>query len=195
MKKLLILSLALALSLAGHTQGQVTGEIKGIVKAPDGEGLHGARVDILNADGAPTGRHATTDIDGRYELSSLRAGTYDLQYSIKGCGVRIVSRVIVGSDMETDLDMELRPSEGREIEVLTYYEPIINRQDTRLEQRVEQRDVHDMKVNDLAAQKVGIDQRDLGGSLSVAGSRPEEMLYIVNGVPLMSRSAHAGGLP
>ena len=195
MKKLLILSVVLVIAITGYTQGQVTGEIKGLVKGINGEGLKGVHVDILNAAGQVTGRRSTTDIDGRYEVSSLRAGYYDVQYSLPGHGVRIVSRVIVGSDMETLLDMVLKPSTSKEFEIFTYYEPIINPQDTRLEQRVAQEDIHNMKVNDLAGQKAGVDQKDAGSGLTIAGSRPDEILYIVNGVPLMNRSSHVGGLP
>jgi protocatechuate 3,4-dioxygenase beta subunit len=187
MKKLFILSIILVIAIAGSAQNQITGEIKGIVRDAEGNGVKGAHVDILNAAGAVTGRRAVADIDGRYEISSLRPGYYDVQYSAPHHSIRIVNKVIVGSDMETLLDMQLRRCEGREYEVFAYYEPLMNRQDTRLEQRVAQEDIHNMNINDLAAQKVGVEQRDAGGPITISGSRQDEVLYIVNGVPLMNR--------
>lgn len=195
MRKWIVLSIILGFTMTAVAQGQSTGEIKGTLSDPAGDGLAGVRVDIINAGGATIGRGTVTDMDGRYEIANLTASSYDVQYTKRGCVVRIINSVIVGADMETIINMPLRPCEGKSFEILQYKAPIINRQDTHVEQRVTQEEIRNMNVNDLAGQKAGVEQRDAGSAITIAGSRQDEVLYIVNGVPLMNGSSHIGGRP
>ena len=180
------------MGFAGIASAQISGEIKGAVTDQSGQGLKGVFVDILDATGARTGRGAVTDVDGRYGLIDLRAGTYDVQYYNPHFVTVIVKAVIVGTDEATLINMDLRPASGKKYEVLQYVKPLINGQDTRLEQRVTQENIHDQNVNDLAAQMAGVEQRDAGSPITIEGSHPYEVQYMFNGIPLMNSLSSAG---
>lgn len=80
MKKTVFAFLLLLITSILHAQS-----IKGIVKASDGTGLESATIKILNTDFS-----AVANKEGRFSISGLEAGTYQLSISSVGYATRVV---------------------------------------------------------------------------------------------------------
>lgn len=190
MKKTFFLIAIAASSFGAYAQS--TGEIDGTITDTSGKGILNVHIDILDASGARTGRSTMTHTDGHYTMSGLQPGKYDMQYSDSGFATCIVKGVAVGADAGTAVNLYLNHSSQKEIEILQYVKPLINDQDTRLEQHVAQADINNQNVNDVAAQQAGATQKDAGSRISVDGSQQYQVQYMINGIPLMNNSP-AGG--
>ena len=125
MKRVSLFIVALGFVLSALAQN--TGRIDGLVTDTSGVGLKGAKIDILDASGALTGRDITTNTNGSYALINLAPGRYDLKYSYSGCCTIIVHGVIVTADNETEVNLQLHHCSGQEIETITYERPFQNR--------------------------------------------------------------------
>ena len=132
MKKILTLLTFLGSMTAAFAQS--TGEIKGKIIDEKGEGLIGASVMILDADGKNTGRGTVTDFDGNYTLTNLTAGKYNVKYSYVSYSSKIINGMIVSSDKSIFQTVQLTPQvkEGPEVEVIAYKKPLIDAGDTKI---------------------------------------------------------------
>ena len=184
MKKLSIITVVLAFAITAFANN--SGELKGRIKDWNGKKMAGVRIDILDASGKTTERATLTDPDGNYTIGELNAGNYDVQYSYRGYAVKIVKDVLISSDHGTSVNINLKPSATKEIEVVEYVAPILNDQDTKIEQRSTQAEIKNQNVNDVAGQKAGVEQKDAGSGITIDGSREDEVQYQINGIPLMN---------
>jgi hypothetical protein len=172
---------------------QSTGEVKGKITDEKGEGLIGASVVILDANGKSTGRGSVTDFDGNYTLNNLNAGTYNLKYSYVSYSSKILNGVLVSSDKSTFQNIQLTPQvkEGPEVEVIAYKKPLIDAGDTKIEQSITQDDIKNagtLSVENAASMAAGVTQNDAGQGITINGSRTDEVQYVVNGHRMMNNS-------
>jgi hypothetical protein len=125
MKHLFALIIVLGYVITATAQN--TGRIEGVVLDNVGNGLKGVSIDILDTKGAATGRAVLTLVDGRYAMIGLAPGRYNLQYTYSGYATVIVHGVIVTTDHDTEVNLHLRTSSGKEIETVEYKHPFMNR--------------------------------------------------------------------
>jgi uncharacterized surface anchored protein len=123
-RNLILLTIMLAYAVA--CSAQHSGDIRGFVTDTTGHAIASARVDILDRAGAVLGRTTVTDMDGRYALVNLQAGTYNVKYEQRGYGITIVNTVILHTDGQTDIDVVLHPASGKEIKVVEYVKPMMS---------------------------------------------------------------------
>ena len=188
MKKILTLLAFLGSMTAAFAQS--SGEVKGKITDEKGEGLIGASVVILDANGKSTGRGTVTDFDGNYTLGNLNAGKYNLQYSYVSYSSKIINGLIISSDKATFENIQLTPQvkEGPVVEVIAYRKPLIDAGDTKIEQSITQEDIKNsgaLSVDNVAAMTAGVTQNDAGGAITINGSRGDEVQYLVNGHRMM----------
>ena len=194
MKKFITLLIVITYTVVIYAQS--TGYVNGAILDSIGGGISGAHIDIVDISGAPTGLGVLSDIDGRYTLADLHPGTYNLMYSSLHRIGLLITGVLVGADEATGMNIVMKTASGKEYEIVSYEKPLINDQDTRLDQRVSQKDIHNMDINDIAAQQAGVSQRDAGSPITIEGSYEYEVLYMYNGIPLMNkRPLSSHGLP
>jgi len=124
MSKWTISAIVLLITLTGR--GQVEGEIRGIVTDTSSVGQANVRIDILNHSGAKSSWNSHSDTDGRYALTNLRPGFYNIQFSSHCYGTIVVNSVPVGRDATTLIDVILRSSAHKEIEVVPYLRPLLD---------------------------------------------------------------------
>jgi hypothetical protein len=171
---------------------QSTGEIKGKILDEKGEGLYGAAMQIVDANGKNTGQGGAADIDGNYSSGPLTAGTYNIRFTSIGYETKGVNGVIVSSDKSTqvNIQMKIQGKELKTIEVVTYKKPLVDRQDTKLEQTTTAAQIKEqgsLSVDQIASNAAGVTQTDLGKNdagnktLTINGGRPDEVQYIING--------------
>lgn len=192
MKKILTLLAFLGTMITASAQS--SGEIKGKITDEKGEGLYGASVIILDANGKSTGRGVKADLDGNYTLGNLNAGTYNVMYSYVGYSAKVVNSIVVSADKGTTQSIQLSPqvNEKTVVEIIAYRKPLIDQQDTKIEQSITNEDIKNsgsLTIENTVAQAAGVTQTDAGQGITINGSRPDEVQYIVNGHRQMGNSA------
>jgi Carboxypeptidase regulatory-like domain/TonB dependent receptor len=101
--------LTLTIVLVGSTQlyaQQGTGTISGTVADPSGAALVGAQVQATNA-GTSLSQSSISDSNGRYVITTLRPGTYDVQASMAGFKTVVHTGIIlaVGNTLVSDFTL------------------------------------------------------------------------------------------
>lgn len=189
MRPLVLLSVLMILSIATKALTPATGSIHGQVQDEKGEGLIGATVQIVDANGKSTGQGSGTDIDGHYEIASLMPGPYNVKCTFIGYENQLVTGVIASAEKAVTLNFKMvaRPQQINEvaIEVKKYARPLIERSDTKIETSITAKDIRNsggLNVANVASQAYGVTQTDAGShSLVINGGRADEVQYIVNG--------------
>lgn len=127
-----VLAILFAVGVAAPASvAQSDGEIRGVVvEAKSGSQLPGANVRIQ---GTTTG--TTTDLKGRYQLTGLEAGTYDVQFSFVGFQKKTVTGVEVKPGKTTTLDVKLAEETAQLEEVVVEAEAARNTQAGLLKKR------------------------------------------------------------
>lgn len=190
MKPIVLLSLMMILSLSMKAWSLTTGSIKGKVLDENGEGLIGASVQVIDANGKTTGQSSSADLDGNYEISNLMQGKYDLKCAYIGYETQLIKGVVVSAEKPTILNFPMKvqavnPAADVVVTCVKYCKPLIDRGDTKIETTISARDIKNtggLNVANIASQSYGVTQTDAGShSLVINGGRPDEVQYIVNG--------------
>lgn len=184
--KLRILGVAaLAVSVIQFTGwAGTTGKISGtLVDSRTREPLIGANVVVK---GTSTG--SASNLEGYYVILNVPPGTYTLTASAVGYHKKIVTNVSVSIDLTTTIDIELLPSVvevGEEI-VVTADRPIIRKDLTSSESRVDATQIESLPVNEVSevlTLQAGI-TRGADGGIHIRGGRTSEVAYWVDGVSI-----------
>ncbi|MEL6614424.1 MAG: TonB-dependent receptor, partial [Bacteroidota bacterium] len=185
--RLLLLFLALAVGLAPEAVAQsITGRV---VDAVTQETLPGANVAVLGADDSILAG-AATDLDGRFSLSGLAAGSYRVRVSFVGYDTKTRTDVVVQASRPTFVLFELQETTsdlGEEVVVTAGFfedEPDAPISVTALgpeEIRRTPGGQNDISRSLLALPGVssGVDNRN---DLLVRGGGPSENAYFVDGI-------------
>jgi len=178
-----IIAVLLVILLPALAHGGTTGKVTGVVTDKEaGSPLPGANVVLVDA---PVTLGATSDVDGRYILLNVPAGTYSLKCSFIGFQEVVVRNVHITPDMTTPLDFQLssRTLElGQTLEVVAT-RALIQRDQTASARMVTSEEIENLPVRGYAgvtALQAGV--TDMDGTLYVRGGRREEVAYYVDGV-------------
>ncbi|MEN9839450.1 MAG: hypothetical protein RL177_929, partial [Bacteroidota bacterium] len=188
----LSLVMAIVLLVSATAQAQ-TGRIQGrIIEAGTGETLIGATVLIQG-----TSQGASADIDGFYRILNVRPGTYTLEFRYVGYSTRIVENVLVRTDLNTEINIELalEAFQGQEVIVQAEREVII-KDLTSSESRVSRDQIEKLpvqEVSDIIQLQAGVTVGP-GGSIHIRGGRASEVAYIVDGVRVTDDYDRSAGL-
>lgn len=180
--KLLGIFLAVLL-LTGQLWAQNGGKIAGIITDKQtGEPMVGANVLIEN-----TSFGAAADFDGNYVILRVPPGKYTVSVVYIGYQKTTYKDVEVLTDLTTHLDFAISPEvfEGDEI-VVTAETPVIRKDLTSVESRVQAEDIEKLPVQelgDLIDMQAGV-TRDAGGAIHIRGGRSAEVGYMVNGISI-----------
>ncbi len=126
---------------------------------------------------------ASTDLDGRYYILGVRAGSYDIQASFIGYKVALTTNVEVPDEGSALVDFLLEPTVlalGQEI-VIIGKKPLIDMDETSTARTMSSEDIAELAVegiNDLLAQQVGVIQEN--NEIHIRGGRADESLYIID---------------
>jgi hypothetical protein len=162
------------------------GSIKGKVLDELSEGMPFVNVAIYQFGNMKGG--ATTDMDGRFKLSNLEAGSYDLEVKFVGYQTYRVEGLVVKSGKLLPLDpMQLKEADEMldEVEVVFYKVPLIDKDGGASGGTVTREDLARMPGRSAAsiATTVGGVQTDGNGEISsVRGSRDDATYYYIDGI-------------
>src|SRR6266567_3617926 len=196
-----ILSACVALPLlcAARSNAQVSASISGITRDPSGAALPGVAVSALNVE---TGlmRRAASDSRGRYDLVALPVGNYELKAEKSGFQSEIRSGLSLAVGQEAEVNFALSLAEVRQQVTVTSDAPAV---DTRVEDIsgfVGEKQIKELPLNGRSYDELltlnpgvvnftrektggpGISNSTVGNMFSVSGNRPQQNLFLLNGV-------------
>jgi len=168
--------------LAGTT-GKIAGRMLDGKKQP----LAGVNVVVP---GARLG--AATELDGRYLILNLPAGTYEVKFSLLGYRATTVQNVVVSADQTTTLDIELEeaPLEMQEV-VVSAQRPVVNLNLTSTLATVSRDEIRALPVQELQ-DVVNLQAGVVDGHFR--GGRQGEVQYQVDGVSVNNAFNNASSL-
>jgi len=192
---LLLASVLLTVSYSFAQSG--LGSIRGAVKdSKSNEALYMCIVS-LRQNGELRG-DATTDEDGKFIISSVAPGSYDIEVSNPGEGYQTLSvtNVIVSADRITFLDnLTLSfPEAGEDIEevvVVAYRVPLIDKNGGASGATITREDIARLPVRNaagVASTVGGVNTNEGSGDISVRGSRSDGTYFYIDGIKVRGSS-------
>lgn len=179
--KTLSLSVCVAvLFVALCATGQnIVGTITGTVWDPTHAAIPNAKVTITNTD-LHTSNTATTNGDGFYTVTGLRAGPYEIAVEAPGFAKVVRSAVQLDVNQKLGVDFTMRPGAVENVVEVTAATPVLQTQSADINTVLQQRQVQDLPLNngryiDLALQSPA--------ALQAPGQRsnPREGRFDING--------------
>ena len=190
---------ALLCLCAPFASAQVSATLSGIVTDQSGAAVSAASVTARNLD-TELSRSTVTDQAGRYQLFALPLGQYEVRVKKDGFaeGIRTGIRLVVGQDAKVDLTLRLGPV-SEEVKV-TGDAAIVNVTTQDISGLVGEQQVKDLPLNgrsydllltlnpgivNFTAEKtggIGVSNSTTGNNFSVSGNRPQQNLFLLNGV-------------
>lgn len=171
---LLLVIFSINIALSG-----IYGILEGVVKDKEtGEPLIGVNILIVG-----TSMGAITDINGFYQVSNVKGGTYDLQFSIVGYKTVLHKGVTIAPDLRTKINSFLSSTdiELKEVEVIAE-RPLIQRDITATIYNVGGVRLEKLPVTSM--QEVLALQPGVTNEGNVRGGKTSEVVYLVDGLPI-----------
>src|SRR5713101_1118848 len=181
------------------TQAQVAASITGTVTDPSGAPISAAAVTAKNLETAAV-RTATTDDAGRYLLLSLPVGQYEVRVTKAGFkeAVRSGIQLVIGQEARVDLNLQVG---AVETQVIVNSDVLLVSTATKdISGLVGEQAIKDLPLNgrsydlllplnpgivNFTSQKTGgtgISNSSTANNFSVSGNRPQQNLFLLNGV-------------
>lgn len=190
------LFLVLLVFVAGRASAQVTAAISGQVKDASGAAVRGATVTVKSLETGAE-RVVTSDEEGNFRALSLPLGPQEVKVEKDGfkAGVRTGISLVVGQEAVVSLRLEI----GDLAETVTVLEeaPVVNATTASVSGMVGERSVKELPLNgrsfdnlialnpgavNYTSMKSANTTTSDGNSFSVAGRRPGDNLFLLNGI-------------
>ncbi|MDP2207338.1 MAG: TonB-dependent receptor [Bacteroidota bacterium] len=178
MRVFIFISLLVILFLQTAFSG-IYGILEGTLKDREsGQVLPGVNVLIVG-----TTMGTVTDVNGYYQISNVKASTYDVQFSLIGYRTALQKGITVAPDLRTKINVALTATdiELNEIEVIAE-RPLIQRDVTSTTYNVGSVRLEKLPVTSL--QEVLTLQPGVTLEGHVRGGKTSEVLYFVDGLPI-----------
>jgi hypothetical protein len=187
--------------LGGRAWGQTTAAMRGTVVDQTGARVAGAAVTVRGV-GRGLERHTTTDAEGRYALPGLGLGDYAVEVSKAGFE-RVVRRgvdLVVGQDAV--VDVRLRVGAVGDQVTVQGDAPMVSATTADVSGLVHGEQIRNLPLNgrsfdllmtlnpgvvNFTSAKVGgtgVSNSTNGNNFAVSGNRPQQNLFLLNGVEL-----------
>ncbi len=180
-------------------RAQVSANLTGRVTDPTGAVISGATVIAKNQDTGLT-RTTLTDSAGRYELTVLPVGRYDLSAAKAGFSERVRSGIslVIGQDATVDLSLAVG-NVNQQLKV-TGNAALVNATTQDISGLIGYQEIKELPLNgrsfdllltlnpgivNFTSEKtggVGVSNSTTGNNFSVSGNRPQQNLFLLNGV-------------
>ena len=189
----------LLLVLCAPLRAQVEAEITGTVTDPSGGTVARA---IVEAREQQTGfvRSTVTDAEGRYDLAALPTGKYQIGVQKKGFRTAVHTGIVLTAAEQAVMNFVLQLGEFRQRLTVKSRGPLVNLSTRSSDGIVVGREIKDLPLNgrsydelltlnpgivDYTPEKgggVGISNSAVGNMFAVLGRRPQENLFLLNGI-------------
>jgi len=183
----LILLIAATTVLADST-GKIVGKV---TDAQTGEAIINANILVVG-----TQRGAVTDLDGKYTIIAVPAGTATIRASILGYQTSEVRDVKIIPEQTTTLDFRLTSSALQLKEQVITAQKLVNSMVTAGTQTTDATTINSIPnvktVEDVLKLQVGVVKQ--GNNLFLRGGRANEVQYVVDGISTNSILGNSGAL-
>jgi hypothetical protein len=198
--------LAMGLSLAvGSSRGQTVASIAGTITDATGAVLSGASVTVKNLE-TGSQRIVTADDAGRYDVESLGVGQYEVKAETSGFSPEIKTGITLVVGQHAEVNLTLRVGPVQEAVIVQEQGPLVSVTTQDVSGLVGERQVKDLPLNGRSydqlltlnpgivnytsqrAGGIGTSNSVVGSMFSSSGHRPQENLYLLNGVEFTSAS-------
>lgn len=186
----LVLCLALVLCAAYYAHAGTTGVISGTVRSEDG-GTALAGVNIIVSG---TRLSTVTDANGRFVITNVPPGEYEVRAELVGYATKVLESVQVSMDSTAAADFALAQSvEEEEAVVVTRPRPMINKeavntlnQVTAAEEPLTRLDPANIRqaAGVLSALPGVVTETDGSGQMHLRGGRPDQIGWYLEGIPI-----------
>ncbi len=196
-----ILSFVLILCLVAHIAvwGQLaTGSIAGTVKDSSGAVTPGVQMTVRNTD-TGIARTLQTEANGRYSVTNLAPGTYEVHAELTGFGKGVRQGITVTIGREAVVDFSLSPGEVQEQVVVTGEAPLVDTSSAAVTGLVDQQQVTDLPLNGRSLTQLTTLQPGVllyrinasaltgtGQNISVNGARDKQINFLLNGTSILN---------
>ena len=187
------------LFIAAPVFAQVSASLSGTIVDPTGAGIAGAAVAVRNVETGAV-RSAISDSAGQYLVLSLPVGQYEVRVAKQGFEeeVRGGIRLVVGQ--EAILEFHLRLGSLREQVKVISDAPLVSVTSSDVSGLVGEQQMKDLPLNgrsydllltlnpgivNFTSEKtggIGISNSTTGNNFAVSGNRPQQNLFLLNGV-------------
>jgi len=186
-----IMCLPLSCALA-----QVSGSISGRIQDTSGASVPAATVTVNNTETGAS-RSVTTDDAGNYRALSLAVGHYEVRAEKPGFKTVVRSGISLAVAQEAVVDLQMQVGEVTQQVTVTGESPVVNTTTSQLSGLVGEQQVKDLPLNGRSFDNLitlnpgAINYTALKGSaagggggnyFTVAGRRPLENLFLLNGI-------------
>src|SRR5215469_8409037 len=190
---------ALVCFVAPFCASQVSADLSGVITDPSGAAVSGVTVTAKSLD-TGLSRTAETGQNGRYNFFALPVGLYEVQVTKTGFAEAIRSgiRLVVGQ--EASADLSLRVGQVTEQVKVTEDAPVVSTTTQDISGLVAEQQIKDLPLNgrsydlllplnpgivNFTWEKtggIGVSNSTTGNNFSVSGNRPQQNLFLLNGV-------------
>src|SRR5215470_6288931 len=198
-----VLCFAVAIMSVATAIGQTTGTITGTVADQSGAAVPGATVTLKNTD-TGISRTTLTSENGKYEALSLPAGTYEISASLTGFRMVVRTGINLKVGQNAVVDFALQVGEVSQSLTVTGDIAQIETTTATVANVVDEKKVTDLPLNgrdltQLSFLQPGVIKSPagagafsgLGDKLSVAGSRGNQNIYLLDGISNSDLSGNA----
>jgi len=192
----------------GIASAQTSSAIAGVVKDTSGGILPGVTVEAASPALIERVRTAVTDDEGQYKIINLRPGTYTVSFTLAGFNVVKREGVVLTNDFTAQINADLRVGGIEETITVSGQSPLIDTQSVTqkksltadmIDQLPTGRSFQNLSVL-VPGVTIALGSQDVGGSggeryqtLSVHGSRSDQMPLVLNGMPYNNMNNTGGG--
>ena len=199
------------LTLAGLALGETAASaqaIAGVVKDTTGAVLPGVTVEVSSPVLIEKTRDAVSDSDGQYKILNLRPGTYVVTFTLPGFSVIKREGIEITNDFTAQVNAEMRIGGIEETITVSGQSPLIDTQSVTQKKSLTSemidalptgRSFQNLSVL-VPGVTIALGSQDVGGTggeryqtLSVHGSRPDQMPLVLNGMPYNNMNNTGGG--
>src|SRR5262245_37570602 len=187
---------AVLLLIANTLYAQLgTGTISGTVLDQTGAVVPGANVTATNV-GTGFTRVTLSSETGDYRLAGLQPGTYELSVQLSGFSRFVRAGIVLQVDQNARIDIRLQVGTSTENVLVTEQAPLLQSEQSSVGAVVDRQKIVDLPLNgrnfvQLATLMPGVNTGDRtdagaertapGGSISIAGARPEQNSFLLDG--------------
>lgn len=193
------------LALAAPLRAQVEASITGTVTDASGAAVPGAIVTVINIENG-FARRVKTDDEGRYDAPSLPLGRYDVTAGKAGFKSEVKSGLTLVVGEKALVNLTLRVGEVTQVVTVKDEGPVVNVTSQETSGLVGERQVKELPLNGRSYDElmtlnpgvvnytgertggVGVSNSAVGNMFAVSGRRPQENLFLLNGIEYTSAS-------
>ena len=206
--KLGIAALAACAVLSTGTAWAQTASIVGVVRDSSGAVMPGVTVEAASPALIERTRTVVTDGQGQYKIINLQAGIYSVTFTLSGFSTIKREGIELTADFTAQVNTDLKVSTIEETITVSGQSPLVNTQSVTQQKALTNEMINALPTGRtfqnlsvlvpgvqtaLASQDVGGTGGDRYQTLSVHGSRSDQMPLVMNGMPYNNMNNTGGG--